>query len=319
MESRADDLTHYTHPIFRPREFLIPTPAMHFVRESITRCIYTRQPGMVITGASRAGKTSVARSIELDPIKGRNGIPIPVLYSSIPSRDQTTIRMVLRNLCLAADLHITKGDTADTLSEMYFSYILDQSSYSGSDAALLIIDEFQRLSPFQLDAFAELYDRSERYHLDLTTVFIGSYPDCRGLLETLENPHYTHIYGRFFRQHIKFKGLRSEGDVRDCLQQYDILRYPAQGPTYAEYFLPDTMADGWALADMAKDLWSAFVAHTQGLGIQYWGMQYFISTVNTLLCDVLPRCGHRNYEPEHIHECLHISGILPDLVKKRGD
>lgn len=135
----------------------------------------------------------------------------------------------------------------------------------------------------------------------------------------LVNQHYTHIYGRFFRQHIKFKGLRSEGDVRDCLQQYDILRYPAQGPTYAEYFLPDTMADGWALADMAKDLWSAFVAHTQGLGIQYWGMQYFISTVNTLLCDVLPRCGHRNYEPEHIHECLHISGILPDLVKKRGD
>jgi len=317
MEDRCDAFDHYNHPVFRPREFLIPTPAMRQVREALTRCIYTRQTGMAITGEARAGKTCVARSIERNPIKHRNGSEVPILYASMPSRDQTTIRMVLRNLCISAGLKITLQDTADALSEMYFCHILDAFSGSKSPAVILLVDEFQHLAPKQFDAFAELYDRTERFNIDLTTVFIGSYPDCQGLLDNLEGESYTHVYGRFFRQHFIFRGLRSARDVRQCLSQYDKLVFPKNGPSYTCYFLPESNGDGWRLADMAEDIWAAFIEHTKGTGIKEWGMQYFISAINTLLCDILPSCGHLDYESQHLQECLNISGLVPGLTHAR--
>lgn len=313
----ANNSSVYSHPIFRPRQMPITTPAMTLVRDELTRCVWTHQTGVIITGQSRAGKTSACRQIKRCPILNRDGASVPVLYVSIRHRDKPTIKSVFRQLCLSSDLKISDRDNSDTLCRLYFHHILDRIHSSPSPNVLLLVDEFQRLSPDQFDAFAELYDVSEEGDIDLTTAFIGNDPECRGLIEKLESDEFAHIYGRFFGHWIAFTGLVSEQQVASCLRQYDTLRYPDDGPSYTGFFLPQAVKEGWRFESLAPDLWRIFSEYRSAARITSWGMQSFTSTINTLLSDVLPHCGVENHSDEHIHECIRISGLLPGLVKPK--
>ena len=97
------------------------------------------------------------------------------------------------------------------------------------------------------------------------------------------------------------------------MSQYDKLRYPKNGPTYTEYFLPKAYAKGFRLASLVDSIWGEFRACKQQLPITDWAMENFVRAVNTLLTDYLPKFGVNRYNSEMFRHCIDISGMYPSI------
>lgn len=301
------------HPVFNPLRLHLVTPAMGRLREDLLRWLWTGSTGGLILGASQVGKTTALLAL-LTQLYTRDKRRIPAYYVSSPRRDQTTILSVFRQLCWSQDLPVKKNDRADHLSDRFVHYLADQAIEHHCPMTVLFVDEMQRLALRQFEAFAEVYDRLSLFDIALTTVFAGNDQQCDGLLERIEKPRYAHIRGRFFRQVLTYKGLTSRGEVDACLAQYDQLRYPDDGPTYCEYFLPEAFGAGWRLASLSTDLWRVFRNYQKTYRLGSWPMKYFTIAVNTLLADFLPRDGVAHVDEEMLRECIELSGLLPSLV-----
>lgn len=311
MDNLASD--YYNHPIFNPENLRFNTPAMKKLSEDIHRWLWVGSTGGLITGASRVGKTRAIRALS-NNLYTRGKVTIPDYYISIPPRDQRTITNIFRQLCLSEDLRVTNRDRADHLSNRIVHYIADRAVEADCRRAVLVVDEMQRLKPRQFDVFAEIYDKLLLLDVLLTVIFVGNDPQCWDLIKIIQQPKYAHIRGRFFNQGISFHGLTSKEQMRNCLAQYDNLRFPTNGPTYVEYFLPEAFNNGWRLTSLSSDIWRVFHEYQKNYHIESWGMKYFTATINTLLIDFLPQYGVEHFDDEMVHECVRISELIPSLV-----
>lgn len=312
MEALNTDF--YDHPVFHPKPSFLETPAMKKLSDDVHRMLWTGATGGLITGTPRVGKSTAVQKLATR-LYTRGRIPIPGYYVSIPRRDQHTITHVFRQLCYSVDLRVKKHDVADELSDRFVHYVADKAVEKNCEHAVLLVDEMQRLWLEQFDAFAELYDKLELLDIFLTVIFIGNDPECWLLVEKIEGPEYAHIHGRFFTQGFTFQGLTSKEQVKACLSQYDELRFPENGPTYTEYFLPKEVKKGWRLKSLSDDIWRVFSNYKKNYKVESWGMKYFSATINTLLSDFLPRYGIEALDDDMVHECIRISGLIPSLVR----
>lgn len=304
----------FQHPIYDPFAVVLDTKALNKLHETITRLLWTGSTGAYITGFARTGKTTALQVIEKS-LFFRDGSEVPVHRVTIPLRDKPTICSVLRNMCSRANLKFKSHDSSDQLVSTFLEFLLDKTVTFNAKRIVLIVDEMQRLLPKQLHAFAEIYDVMMEAKVALMTIFVGNLDESKALLEALNPKSYNQITGRFFTQKETFEGLLSRHDVAHCLKQYDLSHYPLpDGPTYTGYFLPDEFENGWRLESLSGKLWKAFHVYQEELGLPSWGMQYFISTVNTLLIDYLPNLDLNEIDDNVFDECVRLSGINYNLV-----
>lgn len=304
---------YYDHPVFNSNDLYIHTRPMARMNEILHQWLWTGLTGGIVLGSPRVGKSRCVETLS-NELYTRGQKHVPGYYMSMPPRDQNTITTVFRQLCLSAKLRVTTHDRADILSDRYVQLVYERACADECHKAVLFVDEMQRLVPKQFNAFAELYDKLLLMGVDLMIVFVGNDQESSKLIETIGNPQYAHIHGRFFTQGHVFKGLASSEEVKHCLKQYDQLRFPKRGPTYTGYFLPKAVKKGWKLASLAGDLWRVFREYKSNYHIDSLGMQYFTTTINTLLIDFLPAYGTENVDDEMLHECIRISGLIPSLV-----
>lgn len=304
---------YYSHPIFYPVDFRINTPAINDLQNTLTRLVWTGSTGASLLGFTRAGKTTAIELIS-DRIKSRSGKSIPVLRYSAHQRDQHTIRSLYVNLLSHLDLSYLTRQKTETLIEKLLMYMAETAKKHHVKQIILAVDEAQRLAIPQIDVFAELDDRLRKeYSVSLMCLFIGNQEQMGRLLNAVHEGRNEHIEGRFFRQSFRFGGLRSKADVWFCLNQYDQLRYPANGPTYTEYFIPKDYANGFRLGSLADSVWSEFRSYQKTVSAKDWAMEYFIRAINLLLTDYLTKFGSVAYSSDMISECINVSGLIPEL------
>jgi len=139
------------------------------------------------------------------------------------------------------------------------------------------------------------------------------------LIEIMNDDSHSHIRGRFFTLSTNFYGLKSEKDVKDCLKQYDTLRFPLEaGPTYTEYFLYNDFIKGWRLASISRLMWKVFREYKRKYKLTTWGMQYFIVATNILLTDFLPHYGVDSVSEQMVNVAIELSGLVADQVRPAG-
>ena len=315
----SKSVAFFEHPIFDVHANFLTTPATKQLQESITRWIWTGQTGAMVYGKSRVGKTSSILSIYKDITK-RDGKKVVANYCAIHKRDVASIRYVFKQLCLSSDRKVLKGDTGDDMRDRFLGYLLDQCAGYQCDTVLLVVDEMQRLTIDQLEVFAELYDiLHDHFKIHSFTLFVGNNPECWKLVKAINQPSHEHIYGRFFTQGEELMGLTSQAEVKDCLKQYDHLRYPADGPTYTHYFLPPRSHQNWKLASLSPLIWSIYSEYKKQYKIRSWGVQYFAATIRVLLYDFIGQVGPSHINEDVISTCIEISGLVPSLVSKSND
>lgn len=308
---------YYEHPLFDPSQLHFETRQTQKLAETFNRWIWTGSIGGRVLGHTRTGKTT-ALEVVAKKLTNRAGVVLPSHIFYVPRRDKPTIASVYRNLCLSVNLHIGTNRAslnADILASDFTQYIIDTTLANGTNTFILMVDEMQRLTPNQLYAFSEMYDLLRLSRLNLVTFFIGNKLESKRLLEVVKQKEYSHINKRFFSQRFIFDGLRTKDDVNYCLTQYDISVFPPQSKTsYTHFFLPTEWNNGFQLSSLTDQIWTAFLRVKKQYSLNDWGMQYFVSAINTLLIDFLPNDGLGNFSIETILACIELSGLTSSLI-----
>lgn len=317
QQTSSDD--DFAHPIFSATHFRIQTKAVVELKENLTRLVWTGATGAALLGFSRAGKTTALLLME-DQIKARNGHQMPILFYSAHRRDQHTIRALYESIYKHLGLDYRRNEKMETLVANLLMHLAETARSRHLDRVVMLIDEAQRLAIEQIDVFAELDDRLRKeYSIALICLFVGNLEQMGRLLEEVKKGQNEHIEGRFFRQILRFTGLRSVDDVRFCLEQYDQLRFPKKGPTYTEHFLPEAYTQGFRLASLAESMWSEYQRCKHEWHLNDWPMESFIRAVNTLLTDYLHTFGTEEYSAEMFRKCINISGLRPGITLDEDD
>jgi len=310
----AQTIDYYDHPVFNPIRLHLETPPMKNLEHILQGWLWSAAVGGLIWGTSRIGKTRAMRRL-IDKIRTRGNQAVPVYYVSMPKRDRPTIQTVYWQMNHSFGLSYKKTDTTNVLSDNVVHYIVEQAVLQQCEFAIIIIDEVQRLNIPQLNAFAEIYDKLEYMEIVCMFVFVGNDPEVWSLIEEVEKPKNSHLYGRFFKRNNPYTGLQSASEVRECLRQYDdSLHFPEGGPTYTEYFLPGAYKSGWRLSRLSGQLWQIFADYKREYKIQSWGMSYFLFTVNSLLTDYLPNIDVESLDDSLIDAAIQASNLVPELV-----
>ncbi|PLY16377.1 MAG: hypothetical protein C0631_04010 [Sedimenticola sp.] len=305
-------IDHFDHPLFHHKDLILITPAMEKLKNDLLQLLWNDGTGALAYGMSRVGKTR-ALEIMTPQLTTRAGLPIPHYYVMISQRDQKTIASIHRNICINYGLRETNRDRADYLANRFVHFIAERADECGCEEALLIVDEFQRLNLFQLDAFEELQDKCLTLDINLVVLFVGIDPECWPLVEQIEKPRNAHIRGRFFTEGIEFKGLTSQADVEACLSEYDRLHFPNEGVSYAEFFTEK----GWKLKSLSRDLWRVYREDFKTTyKINSWPMKYFVTTVKILLTDFLYQHGVNACCDEMLRGAIDASKLIPSLTKQ---
>ncbi|MCK2147555.1 ATP-binding protein [Marinobacter alexandrii] len=302
------------HPLLQPKGVHFETPAFARLVDALTEWLWSGSTGGVVVGAPRIGKSWAARSLT-DHLKLRNGRPVPVFYTSIVDRDTKTIAEVSRRACIDHQLPITARATADRLSEQFLSHVCDVQMEAGVRTAVLIVDEFDHLTPRQFNAFAELFNRIDQLHRTLVTVFIGNKAEAFRLLARMDGDEYRRIRGRFFKRFSEYHGIQTREELKTLMAQYDVLRFPDNGPTYCAHFLPEAVNAGWRLASLSKDLWREYAQIAKEYQLTSWGLEYVVGTLNTLVTDLLPHYGWREIDDDLLREAVLLTHVADDFIK----
>ena len=307
---------YYEHPIFSPYEFLIDTPAIEQLKEVLDRWVWTGTTGGIIRGDARCGKTTAMVQIT-DRLQTRGGKDLPTHFFTVQDRDRQTINALYRGLSVSADLPINTRSQVEPMFSNIVSFFMERCLLAKTKQFVLIVDEAQRLSFSQYNAFAELHDFiREKFKTLFTVLFIVNSDEVELIFERVTDKQYRHIYGRFFKKVADFYGIRSEQEVKRCLRQYDILRFPVgSGPTYTQFFLSKAVNRGWRYASLSPTIWATFREYQKDYRLTSWGMESFICTANILLYDFLPQYGPDQCDHEMVRGAIEASGLIPSLVK----
>jgi len=303
--------------IFNLSEFFIDTPMIDALTEHLHSWLWNGISGGVITGSWRIGKTKAIRHTK-NMLETRSGEPIPAHHFSVSARDKSTVASIFRNLCLSLGMELKQRVTSDQMCNDLLHYFTEAAIISSTNQFVLFVDEFQRLHTRQLDVFAELYDKLFEININLCVIFVGNSTSSKYLLDHIVEPENELIRGRFFTKAYRYHGIRSKSEVKSILKCFDSkISHSGKTTSITKHFAGNK-SESWEFSSLSNDIWRVFKEdYMRRLGLKSWGMQYFLSTVKTLLIDFVPDCdiGDKDLLREVIRESIKLSGLEPDLVR----
>jgi Cdc6-like AAA superfamily ATPase len=224
------------HPVFIPGKFIVKTPMMEGLLNQIFGWISNGYTGGIVLGETRIGKSVAIEHIKSN-LTNRAKEPIPVVNMTVSKRDVKTITSIFRNICYAIGKPIKSRSNSDTLANEIIHYLGELSLTNQTRQVVLIVDEMQRLSLHQFEAFAELYDKLSTIGANLMVVFVGNKSDSSPTIKSIKSEKYALISGRFFNHRTKYDGIRNVKEVRQILMQFDSHIFEENGDkTATEFF-----------------------------------------------------------------------------------
>lgn len=304
-----------SHPIFTPLLLQFQTPMVITLKAKITQWIYCGIKGGVILADSRTGKTTSIEMIK-DGIRTRNGNGFIKTHSmSMGSYDRPTKLNCLREIYASTRQPLSSSTNVNRIVQQIVHFFCDIASHNEDRKVVFFVDEFHLFSIDQMDAFAKIHNELRDNKVTLYTYFFGSTEEGLTLVEKSTAKNRAHIRGRFFKSLYYLQGIENKDDLRKCLKQYDKTRYPADGPTYTEYFLPEDYGKGWRLENLTDLIWSYYNAVKLRHNFKSWAMEDFVGTINPLLTDYFPKYGVNKFNRNMFDRCVEVSGMIPDSLE----
>ena len=305
------------HSIFIPGKFIIKTPMMEALLNKILGWQANNVSGGVVLGEARIGK-SAAMDYLIDNLKNRAGESIPGRKVSVAKRDRKTIASIFRNICLAVGKDPKRTATADQMANDLIHYFAELSLGNQTRQVVLMVDEMQRLSLHQFEAFAELYDGLTAVGTNLSVIFVGNESDSSPTIDSIGTSNYELIRGRFFTHQTKYFGITNKKEIEAILNEFDNWKVDGvDKPTTTEHFLPELYDTGWRYADLSKQIWSIYKdEYMKKHGFNSWPLQYFMRSAKILLTDYLPVYG---VDSKKSLEKMIIKSILASQIVGKND
>lgn len=243
------------HPIVRKR-YLVATPTIDLVTQRIVKQIKLRNPGAILYGYPRFGKTSSIRYVihylnEIFP----GAVCVNFRCETHKSGSEDSFLIAL----LTAVGH--KEPLAGKISRKrhrLLEHICMLADRSGKDWIVFFADEAQKLQVIEYEWLRDLHDALELKGIRMITILVGQ-PQLLDQKSALRKSMNTQIVLRFMVTEIRFGGIVSAEDVATCLAAYDASCYPPESAwTFTRFFYPQAFAAGMRLSTYAHALWKAF-------------------------------------------------------------
>lgn len=273
------------HPMRNPLKLVIRTPMMGVVLDHIKEMLFDFDSGGCLLGGHRIGKTIALQTIVND-ISSLKEHRVYCHYFSADKIEKDTIKQMYEMFCYQEKIPTKQGARGLDMREAIIHRLLDRLILSRAQQIILLIDELQRLNTDQLEALASLHDIFRRLGINLCIIFVGNTDPSNKIIDAADQKDNRLIYGRFFENQKAIYGIRNKDELRKCLAEFDRLKYPAGGKSYAQFFLHPDAPKNWKLASLTNIFWDVYIKDFKPKikkRHSSLGLKYFISTVRSLL------------------------------------
>lgn len=239
------------HPI-ESGNFLIPTPQIQELSQTIQWWLENRITGAVIYGKPRIGKTSAMMLIGETLLKGVYNIPYS--YMSAVQESKPSESSFYSNLLQAVNHPKPNNRNKAQKRIQLLDYFLVIARDSQQDRLVLMIDEAQNLTEYHYDWLISLYNELYFRDVQLITFLVGQ-EQLNLQKQTFLEMGMAQIVGRFMVDSQEFYGIRSKHEIKEVLKAFDSkIEFPeGSGVSYTNYFFKS----GLHLSDYSDNLYIA--------------------------------------------------------------
>jgi hypothetical protein len=310
------------HPI-ETGNYRIATPAIQGFYDLISRCLRYRITGALAYGPSRIGKTRAIEYLRL--LLAETHPKITTYHAQAEHKPRHAEGPFFANLLDAVGHPAPDSGSNPAKRIRLVNKIKETCSRNGSGTVALFCDEAQRYDENEYEWLRDLHDHLDRLQIRLFTFLVGQ-QELLSVKTAFQRARKTQIVARLMVEEMPFRGVRDIAEVATCLASYDRTMYPRAGNwSFTRFYMPQAVASGYALADDAAALWTAFdrLHHKQCLpGDLEIPMESFARAVEIVLKESQLRDGP-GYRPEKalwnvaIRSCGYLQArhaVSPELV-----
>ncbi len=267
---------------------VIWTPEIDRMAQKVIRWIRMDQPGGVIYGAQRNGK-SRACSYLVGMLASLLGYNLAVVHWTIP--DQAEAKKNEREFVQEALLQsgcerLTSRDLA-ILRRRLFTHLYELTEATGSKRLVILVDEAQNLGRLQFSYLIHAFNSLENMGIQPFFLLVGQ-PELRNRFKDWSEGKGLQVLGRFFAREYQYRGIALD-EISLVLESFDV---PLEGDSFSvfSHVFPGAYEAGWRLEKLTPCFKEALALimrkHniTSGLRLP---MQYFRSSVLSVLNDAL--------------------------------
>jgi hypothetical protein len=283
MLSGAEELWHR----WVKSRYMIKTPQIVKLYDTIEHMLLTGATGAIFPGRQRMGKTYAIRYVcnALQELIG----PVPwievcVRNETHPS-DLKFCRLILESTGYAITEEGRSADMRFRLTERLYEVAVS----SLSRTVILVIDEAQAMSHAHLEWLLNITNEVDRCGASVLCLLVGQ-RELSTRKMTLAAGGFWQLLGRFMVEEHEIHGILSTQELRSCLEQYSILKYPVDAnEPLLKKLIPE---NSWHPEQDADLIWHLFyevwqdAGNSQGLEIPMkWFCSYFHEFILTNLRD----------------------------------
>lgn len=264
------------HPIYTG-DYYIQTSSIDNLLSDVTNWIDSRNPGGIIYGRARIGKTRAIHNLmlQLKQIYGENLPIFNVLMSEHKPSEKYFYLEMLKDI---GHTLARSNRPASDLKTNLVNHLISQGKSTSMNQVIIFIDEANFMSMDDFNYLIDIYNRLERAQIRMTVLLVGT-KELISLKTALMQMNKQQIVERFMVREFHFRGIRSLKDLQICLASYDYSEYPKNsGWSFTKYFYPEAVTNGQKLYSLADDILSYFT-EALGTGIIEIPMQYVTSTI----------------------------------------
>lgn len=277
------------HPVLR-QEYAVFTPAIDLMADVLGDWIDQKQPGGIIYGPSRFGKTKGMKWYLSELLSQRFGKAVPLHMWTRPPDSQNRESEFWRSLLIASGHRyaLTKahvGDRRRMLQELFVS----TAKNCGNNFVVLLIDEAQTMTLREWTWLLGLQNALDWEGFRLSVFSVASH-QLGYQYQLMARSDHAHVAARFMVSHWQFPGLSCQDEIEFVLQGYDdASEWPqGSGTSYLAYFAPDAFSRGDRLASNASKIWqvmNALLPEDYG-GEPNFPMQHLARSVEKILMNL---------------------------------
>lgn len=251
------------HPALRPRGFAANTQPFVEMKTALTESWSRGEQCFVVYGESQNGKTTILEQLFRSLQASRSMVPF--WYHSI----NYEVRNPAAKFWRGFQPTLEQGEDYIAVASPYdnlVALIRTHCEKAGTERAVLMLDEAQAMDVARFDMLKALTEDLIRRRI-VPHVVLAAQPEILTKVAELKARQRRDLIARFLLRMHRFPGLTAK-TLPTLLAHYDEHRWPAEGPTYTEYFVPDLVRDRrWRLVDHAPELWLAFEQEAAKLGL----------------------------------------------------
>lgn len=233
------------------------TPMIFELERFFDECFDNRDPGAIVTGKPRYGKSKAIGYLIRKLIKEK-GRRFPIFSFDIDFMERPTESRVWTAFLKGVRHRMSSSGKADDKKERLVTFILHKIRRGQTNRAVFFLDEAQYLYESQYKWLIALHNALIKKGVSPFFVLFGQ-PELRDRRGTYMEYGKAQIVGRFMVRTFEVFGLRDVDDVATCLGSYD--QTPVRAGTdwpFTRFYYPGAYDIEWRLKSEAPIVWDAF-------------------------------------------------------------